>query len=61
MDLLNRRDEMAPPLFRQGRGMASPGVVAGLGHLQGLAGPRDGAVAAVVGDEAEGQFGGLAK
>ena len=61
MDLLDRRDQSVPSQIGPGGGAVGPGVVAGLRHLQGVAGPRDRARVAVVGDEAERQFGGLAK
>ena len=50
-----------PPQVRLGGGTACPGVVARLRHVQGVAGPGHRPLVAVVGDEAERQFGGLAK
>ena len=61
VDLLDGRDQSVPPLLGRGGGAAGPGVVAGLGDLQGVAGPGHRAVAALLGDEPEGQLGGLAK
>ena len=61
VDLPDCHEQLASPLLGPGRLALGPGVVAGLRHLQGVARPRDRALVAVVGDEAERQLGGLAK